>query len=95
MLADADSGVDRALIAAGFHEAFGRATAVMAGRVAGEQGLDTVALTGGVFQNALLTEVVESGLRDQGLDVLVHSSIPPNDGGISIGQAAIAAFAAL
>jgi hydrogenase maturation protein HypF len=95
MLADADSGVDRALIAAGFHEAFGRATAAMAARVAGEQGLDTVALTGGVFQNALLTEVVESGLRDQGLDVLVHSSIPPNDGGISIGQAAIAAFAAL
>jgi hydrogenase maturation protein HypF len=92
MLADLDAGVDRALIAAGFHEAFGRATVALAVRVAGRQGLDTVALTGGVFQNARLTEVVESGLRDEGLDVLVHSLVPPNDGGISIGQAAIAAF---
>jgi hydrogenase maturation protein HypF len=94
MLADLDAGVDRAAIAAGFHEAFGRATVALAVQVAGQQGLDTVALTGGVFQNARLCVVVESGLRDEGLDVLVHSLVPPNDGGISIGQAAIAAFAA-
>ncbi len=92
MLADLDWGVDRSLIAAGFHEAFGRATVQMAGRISAEHGLDTVALTGGVFQNSRLTEVVETGLLGLGLEVLVHSAIPPNDGGISIGQAAIAAY---
>ena len=51
-------------------------------------------LSGGVFQNARLTEVVDEGLRERGLDVLIHQVVPPNDGGISIGQAAIAAIAA-
>jgi hydrogenase maturation protein HypF len=92
LLADLDAGVDPARIAAGFHEAFGRATVEFATLVAAQHDLDTVALTGGVFQNARLTDVVESGLRSEGLNVLVHSVIPPNDGGISIGQAAIAAF---
>ena len=92
LLADLDSGVDRALIAAGFHEAFGRATVALAATTAAEHHIDTVALTGGVFQNARLTEIVESGLRDRGFDVLVHATIPPNDGGISVGQAAVAAF---
>jgi hydrogenase maturation protein HypF len=92
LLADFDAGVDRALIAAGFHEAFGHATVAMAAQVATEEGVDTIALTGGVFQNARLTDVVESGLRTEGFDVLVHAVLPPNDGGISVGQAAIAAF---
>ncbi len=91
LLADLDAGTDRRLLAAGFHEAFGRATATMAAMVAREHGLDTVALTGGVFQNARFSEVVEEGLHLSGLEVLVHGAIPPNDGGISIGQAAIAA----
>jgi hydrogenase maturation protein HypF len=95
MLADVDSGIDRSMIAAGFHEAFGRATVALAALTATAAGLPTVALTGGVFQNARLTEVVESGLRSEGFTVLVHATIPPNDGGISIGQAAIAAFTAL
>jgi hydrogenase maturation protein HypF len=92
ILGDLDAGVDPARIAAGFHEAFGRATVALAVRVAAHHDLDAVVLTGGVFQNARLTDVVDSGLRAEGLDVLVHSAIPPNDGGISIGQAAIAAF---
>jgi hydrogenase maturation protein HypF len=45
-----------------------------------------------VFQNARLTDVVESALLQAGLDVLVHEHVPANDGGISIGQAAIAAW---
>ena len=59
---------------------------------AGARGLDTVALTGGVFQNLRLTEVVETELVAAGITVLVHREIPPNDGGISIGQAAVAAY---
>jgi len=92
ILGDLDAGIDRARIAAGFHEAFGRATVALAVDVAAQHRLDTVVLTGGVFQNARLTDVVETGLRSEGLNVLVHSAIPPNDGGISIGQATIAAF---
>ncbi len=92
LLTDLDSGVARALVAAGFHEAFGRATVALAATTAAEHHLDTVVLTGGVFQNARLTEIVESGLHEHRLDVLVHAAIPPNDGGISVGQAAIAAF---
>lgn len=88
---DVHAGVDRAPIAAGFHDAFGRATVELACMVATAEGIDTVALTGGVFQNARLTEVVESGLIARGLNVLVHTRVPANDGGISIGQAAIAA----
>ena len=82
-----------ALIAAGFHEAIGRASAELAVALARAHGIDTVALTGGVFQNLRLTEVVEGALVDAGLTVLVHQAVPPNDGGISVGQAAIAAFA--
>ena len=93
MLADLDSGVDRALIAAGFHESFGGATADLAAQVAADHRLDTIVLTGGVFQNSRFSDIVESALRDRGLCVLVHFATPPNDGGISIGQAAIAGFA--
>ena len=52
-----------------------------------------MALSGGVFQNARLTEVVERELGRLGLEVLVHERVPPNDGGISVGQAAIGALA--
>ena len=83
------------MVAAGFHEAIGRAAADAGRRPSpARRGLDTVALTGGVFQNVRLTEVVEGVLAEAGLTVLVHRTLPPNDGGISVGQAAIAAFTA-
>lgn len=88
---DRDRCVPIPVLAAGFHEALGRATASLAAGLARAHGLDTVALTGGVFQNTRFTEIVESALHDDGLHVLVHRQVPPNDGGISIGQAAIAA----
>jgi hydrogenase maturation protein HypF len=84
-------GTAPALLAAGFHESIGWAAAGAAIDVAGEHGLGTVALSGGVFQNLRLAEVVEEALVEAGLDVLVHRIVPPNDGGISIGQAAVAA----
>jgi hydrogenase maturation protein HypF len=79
------------VLAAGFHEGLGQAAARLAGDLAGAQDLDTVVLTGGVFQNARLTEVVEAALATAGLRVLLHREVPPNDAGISVGQAAIAA----
>ena len=92
VLSEIDRGTDRAEIAAGFHEGLGRATAALAARLARRHGLDTVALSGGVFQNARLSDIVEDGLVAEGLTVLVHELVPPNDGGISIGQAAVAAL---
>ena len=56
-------------------------------------GLDTVVLSGGVFQNELLLEDVQSLLAGKHLNMWTNHAVPPNDGGISLGQAALAAFA--
>ncbi len=93
VLAERDAGDPPPLISARFHDGLGRGVAVAAAELAGEAGLDTVALSGGVFQNARLTSVVRRELEDSGLAVLVHRRVPPNDGGISIGQAGVAAAA--
>jgi hydrogenase maturation protein HypF len=85
------SGVDPAVVSAGFHAGVARATVSAVTRVASDRGLDTAVLSGGVFQNRLLLETIESGLTSNGLRVLVPELLPPNDGGISYGQAAIAA----
>jgi len=85
-----DRGIAPEVIAAGFHETFGRAVASLAADLAIRSAVDTIALTGGVFQNMRLTEVVQTELHRLGLRVLVHEQVPANDGGISIGQAAIA-----
>jgi hydrogenase maturation protein HypF len=50
-----------------------------------------VALTGGCFQNRLLTERAAQRLREAGFEVLLHRQVPTNDGGISLGQVAVAA----
>ena len=92
VLSEVERGTDRSEIAAGFHEGLGRATAALGARLARRHGLDTVALSGGVFQNARFSDTVEDALAADGLTVLVHESVPPNDGGISVGQAAIAAL---
>jgi hydrogenase maturation protein HypF len=56
------------------------------------QGLDTVVLSGGVFQNELLLEDLKPELESAGFELWTNQSVPPNDGGISLGQAALAAF---
>ena len=47
----------------------------------------TAALSGGCYQNKLLTKLTEKELKDNGFKVLLHSMVPPNDGGIALGQA--------
>ncbi len=89
---DLDGGVEPGRVAAGFHEGLGLGAATLAAELASRHGLETVALSGGVFQNVRLTEVVVGHLEARGLEVLTHRAIPPNDGGISVGQAAVAAL---
>lgn len=53
--------------------------------------LGTAALSGGVFQNRLLVKLTNEGLKEKGFEVLLHSLVPPNDGGIALGQAVFGA----
>jgi hydrogenase maturation protein HypF len=89
--AELEAGAAPGAIAAGFHAALARATVEALVTIASEHGLDTVVLSGGVFQNRLLLEAVAAALAKRGLRVLVPERLPPNDGGISYGQAAILA----
>jgi hydrogenase maturation protein HypF len=88
--ADLAAGTSREVIAARFH--LGVADAVLAACKAlrDTRGLTTVALSGGVFQNVLFTTAVVRLLRAAGFEVLTHSQVPCNDGGISLGQAVVA-----
>jgi hydrogenase maturation protein HypF len=60
--------------------------------ICSSHGLDTVVLSGGVFQNELLLEDLKPMLAEGSLQVWTNHAVPPNDGGISLGQAALAAF---
>jgi hydrogenase maturation protein HypF len=88
---DLEAGVAGPLVAARFHNGLAAATVAACQAVREESGLGTVALSGGVFQNMLLLERTVAGLEQTGFRALVHSRVPPNDGGISLGQAAVAA----
>ncbi|HEU5170162.1 MAG TPA: carbamoyltransferase HypF [Gemmatimonadales bacterium] len=78
-------------LAAGFHDALARAAVDAAARGCDLGGVATVALGGGVFQNARLVTSVIAGLEARGLRVLVPRTLSPNDGAVSFGQAAVAA----
>jgi hydrogenase maturation protein HypF len=91
LAADVAAGERLGTMAARFHNAVARATAYACATVALARGLDTVVLSGGVFQNRLLLEGVGALLDRCGLRVLMPERLPPNDGGIAFGQAAVAA----
>lgn len=77
-------------LALGFHEALARAALEMAAHARQRGAPDDVLLTGGVFMNRLLTERLSGLLEDAGWRVHLPRKVPPNDGGISLGQAWIA-----
>ncbi len=89
---DMVTGVGEPIIAARFHNSVAASIVAACAQARDlSSGLGTVALSGGVFQNVLLTERVVTGLERAGLRVLLHSRVPTNDGGISFGQAVVAA----
>ncbi|WP_127500499.1 carbamoyltransferase HypF [Actinoplanes solisilvae] len=87
--ADVLAGVPAAVIGARFHAAVATLIADLAERARAQTGLDVVALGGGVFQNTLLVARAERLLREHGFTVLRPRLLPPNDGGIALGQIAI------
>jgi hydrogenase maturation protein HypF len=84
VIADVRAGMDAGVIGARFHRAVADLICDLA-RLNGSWPR-TVALSGGVFQNALLLRLAVRGLRARGFDVITHRHVPPNDGGIALGQ---------
>ncbi len=84
------NGVSVPVVSAKFHLAVVELIAKIARQIRTERNLNRVALSGGVFQNMFLLERVCYLLEKEGFEVLTHRRVPANDGGISLGQAAIA-----
>lgn len=88
---DLAAGAPAAAVGGRFHRALAEAAAEAAALLCRRRSLDTVVLSGGVFQNRLLLEGTARRLTGRGLRVLLPERLPPNDGGISYGQVAVAA----
>lgn len=85
------NGRDASELAYFFHRALSDMIVDGVIRISEKSGVKTAALTGGVFQNKLLLQMTEDGLTKRSIKVLRHHMIPPNDGGIALGQAVFAA----
>ena len=89
---DRRRGVSSAVMAGRFHRAVADTIVRVAVMVRERTGIETVALSGGVFQNAFLARIAARLLSQEAFEVLTHLQVPPNDGGLSLGQAVIACF---
>jgi hydrogenase maturation protein HypF len=90
---DIRSGVPAGTVGARFHRSLAGGVIDAAVRVREGTGLTTAALSGGVFCNSLLLRLTVGGLRKAGLQVLRHHRVPPNDGGLALGQVVVGARA--
>jgi len=87
---DIRGNADPAVLAARFHAGVAGAAVRLCAAARERTGLSVAALTGGVFQNAVLLEWTAAGLEASGFEVLLHRRVPANDGGLCLGQALIA-----
>ncbi|MBT1073713.1 carbamoyltransferase HypF [Geobacter grbiciae] len=81
-------------MARAFHNTLAAAVTDLCAQIRTVEGLDRVVLSGGVFQNKLLAEGIVQALTDRGFHAYTHRLVPPNDGGLALGQAIIAGYAA-
>jgi len=94
VVSDVKLGQSSAVVAARFHRTVVDIIVQMCRLISRDHGLRTVALSGGVFQNRLLTRMTVELLRRDGFEVVLHRTVPCNDGGISLGQAVVGHFSA-
>ncbi len=92
VITDLQHGVDKATIAARFHNSIALMIVELCREISNKTGINQVALSGGVFQNRLLFRKTVDLLENGNFEVLAHRKVPTNDGGISLGQAVIANF---
>lgn len=84
------NGEDSDRLAYIFHQELARQITASCVKIREQSGCNKAALSGGVFQNRLLLELTDHMLKQQGFEVLKHQLVPPNDGGIALGQAVYA-----
>ena len=92
LVQDAAAGVSMGVISSRFHRGIANAALAVSVRLRDSAGIKAVALSGGVWQNTHLKQMTIRLLDKAGFDLLTHSKVPTNDGGIALGQAVIAAW---
>jgi len=91
IIEDLEREIPKPIISARFHQTMADIISDVCSRIRDDEGLNKVVLSGGVFQNRLLLEKTLDNLRRHQFEPFFHQKVPPNDGGICLGQAVIAA----